>query len=73
MDSAGRAMYRYSKWPTQAIAYNLGKNAIIDLREQFKAARGSAFTAKDFHERFMSMGTIPVAFFKDSFLSGEVP
>lgn len=73
MDSAGRAMYRYSKWPTQAIAYNLGKNAIIQLREEFKARRGSAYTPKDFHERFMSMGTIPAAFFKDSFLSGEVP
>ncbi len=73
MDSAGRAMYRYSKWPTQAIAYNLGKNAIVNLREEFKARRGGAFTAKDFHERFMSMGTIPVAYFKDSFLSGEVP
>ncbi|MBA2687409.1 MAG: DUF885 domain-containing protein [Gemmatimonadaceae bacterium] len=73
MDSAGRAMYRYSKWPTQAIAYNLGKNSIVNLREAFKARRGSAFTAKDFHERFMSMGTIPVAYFQDSFLSGEVP
>lgn len=73
MDSAGRAMYRYSKWPTQAIAYNLGKNAIVDLREAFKARHGSAFTPKDFHERFMSMGTIPVAYFKDSFLSREVP
>ncbi len=73
MDSAGRAMYRYSKWPTQAIAYNLGKNAIIDLREEFKAAKGSEYTARDFHERFMSMGTIPVAFFKESFLSGDVP
>ncbi len=73
MASADRAMYRYSKWPTQAIAYNLGKNAIVNLREEFKARRGSGFTAKDFHERFMSMGTIPVAYFKDSFLSGEVP
>ena len=33
-DAADRAIYRYSKWPTQAIAYNLGKNAIISLREQ---------------------------------------
>lgn len=73
MDSAGRAMYRYSKWPTQAIAYNLGKNAIVNLREEFRVLKGPAFTAKDFHERFMSMGTIPVAYFKDSFLSGEVP
>src|SRR6185503_8593542 len=26
-DGAMRAIYRYSKWPTQAITYNLGKNA----------------------------------------------
>src|SRR3990172_9324977 len=31
--SANRAIYRYSIWPTQAITYNLGKNAIIGLRE----------------------------------------
>lgn len=73
MDSANRAIYRYSKWPTQAIAYNLGKNAIIELREASRARQGSTFSAKGFHERFMSMGTIPVAFFKDSFLEGAVP
>ena len=39
-DSATRAIYRYSKWPTQAITYNLGKNAIIELREACKARIG---------------------------------
>src|SRR5262249_46502829 len=27
---AQREIYRYSKWPTQAITYNLGKRAIIE-------------------------------------------
>jgi uncharacterized protein (DUF885 family) len=67
-DSANRAIYRYSKWPTQAITYNLGKNAIIELREACKAKSGAAFSPKKFHERFMSEGQINVAFIRDSFL-----
>ena len=67
-DSATRAIYRYSKWPTQAITYNLGKNAIIELREACKAKTGESFSAKKFHERFMSQGQIPVAYVRDSFL-----
>lgn len=73
MDSAQRAIYRYSKWPTQAITYNLGKNAIINLREAFKAKRGALYSDKNFHERFMSMGTIPVSYFREEFLAGDVP
>jgi uncharacterized protein (DUF885 family) len=64
-DSATRAIYRYSKWPTQAITYNLGKNAIADLREAYRGKRGGAYSQREFHERFMRMGTIPVGFFKE--------
>ena len=39
-DQARRALYRYSKWPTQAITYNLGKNEILDLREAVARPRG---------------------------------
>jgi uncharacterized protein (DUF885 family) len=67
-DSATRAIYRYSKWPTQAITYNLGKNAIIELREACKLRAGASFDARKFHERFMSQGQIPVAFIRESFL-----
>lgn len=68
-EGAQRAIYRYSKWPTQAITYNLGKNAIIELRDQYRQARGSAYSAKEFHERFMKMGTIPPGFYRDVFLA----
>jgi uncharacterized protein (DUF885 family) len=70
-ESAQRAIYRYSKWPTQAIAYNLGKNAIIALREEYRSKTGAnySYSQRGFHERFMQMGTIPVGFFRDVFLS----
>lgn len=67
-DSASRAIYRYSKWPTQAITYNLGKNAIVELREACKAKSGASFSSKQFHERFMREGAIPAAFVREAFL-----
>jgi uncharacterized protein (DUF885 family) len=67
-DGAQRALYRYSKWPTQAITYNLGKNEIIELREAYRKQQGQAFSAKTFHERLMGMGTIPAGYFRATFL-----
>ena len=66
---AERAIYRYSKWPTQAITYNLGKNAIVNLRDAYKAKQGAAYSPKTFHEKFMGMGTVPVGYFRDMFLA----
>ncbi|HJQ19088.1 MAG TPA: DUF885 domain-containing protein [Gemmatimonadaceae bacterium] len=68
-ESAQRAIYRYSKWPTQAITYNLGKNAIIALRDAYRSRKGAAYSARDFHERFMRMGTIPANYFRELFLT----
>lgn len=68
-EGARRAIYRYSKWPTQAITYNLGKNAILELREAYRRARGDAYSAREFHERLMKLGTIPVGYIRDYFLS----
>jgi uncharacterized protein (DUF885 family) len=68
-EGATRAIYRYSKWPTQAITYNLGKNAILELREAYKAARGARYSAQEFHERFMRMGTISPHHFRAQFLA----
>ncbi len=68
-EGALRAIYRYSKWPTQAITYNLGKSAIQSLRDAYRQAKGSAYTAKEFHERLMRMGTIPASYFREYFLA----
>ncbi|HEX6537288.1 MAG TPA: DUF885 domain-containing protein [Gemmatimonadaceae bacterium] len=70
-EGAERAIYRYSKWPTQAITYNLGKNAIVSLREAYRKQKGAAYSAKAFHERLMRQGTIPAGYFRDEFLAGK--
>lgn len=67
-EDAERAIYRYSKWPTQAITYNLGKVAIADLRATLERDN-PRFDARAFHEQFMRMGTIPLAYFRDLLVS----
>lgn len=63
-ETADRAIYRYSKWPTQAITYNLGKNEIVALREAEKAKAGASFDARAFHERLMRQGTVPAGYLR---------
>ncbi|HEX8161214.1 MAG TPA: DUF885 domain-containing protein [Pyrinomonadaceae bacterium] len=62
------AIYRYSKWPTQAITYRLGKEQIYALRADAQKALGDRFSAKDFHVLFMQQGTIPAGYFRDELL-----
>jgi len=67
-EGASRAIYRYSKWPTQAITYNLGKNEIAGLRAALKQKQGDKFDLKHFHERFMRQGTLPSGYIRDVLL-----
>jgi uncharacterized protein (DUF885 family) len=67
-DSARRAVTRYSRWPTQAITYRLGKDQIIALRKRVQEKLGDGFSAKQFHLEFMKQGTIPATYFADELL-----
>ena len=71
--TATRAMYRYSKWPTQAVTYNLGKQEISELRDAAHQRAGAGFSTRAFHERLMRMGTIPVGYYRDEFLAAGQP
>jgi uncharacterized protein (DUF885 family) len=67
-ESAHGAITRYSRWPTQAITYRLGKDQIFALREAAQERLGEKFDAKRFHVEFMKQGTIPTAYFSDVLL-----
>ncbi len=67
-DSARRAVTRYSRWPTQAITYRLGKDQIFALRQRVQQKLGEQFSARQFHLEFMKQGTIPAAYFADELL-----
>ena len=66
--AARRAITRYSRWPTQAITYRLGKDQIFALRERVQQKLGEQFSARQFHLEFMKQGTIPAAYFADELL-----
>ncbi|MEP6706021.1 MAG: DUF885 domain-containing protein [Pyrinomonadaceae bacterium] len=68
-DSSERAIFRYSKWPTQAITYRLGKDQIFALRKEAATILGNRFSAKAFHVLFMKQGTIPSGYFHDELLN----
>jgi uncharacterized protein (DUF885 family) len=63
VEASQKAIYRYSKWPTQAITYHLGKAAILELREETRKIEGDAFDERRFHEAFLSQGSIPPGYF----------
>ncbi|MBI1850444.1 MAG: DUF885 domain-containing protein [Planctomycetes bacterium] len=68
IETAERSMFRYSKWPTQAITYHLGKRAILELRAEVQKIQGATFDLRAFHERVLSSGTIPLAYVRDQIL-----
>jgi uncharacterized protein (DUF885 family) len=68
-EAAEHAIFRYSKWPTQAITYRLGKDEIVELRSEAAKEVGSAFSPKEFHLLFMKQGTIPAGYFRDELLN----
>lgn len=66
--SAERAIFRYSKWPTQAITYRLGKDAIFNLRRRASEQLGATFDLKKFHLAVIRQGTIPPGYFGEAVL-----
>jgi len=66
--SAERAIFRYSKWPTQAITYRLGKDEIYALRHEAEQRLGKKFDLKKFHLLFIKQGSIPAGYFGDELL-----
>jgi uncharacterized protein (DUF885 family) len=66
--SARAAINRYSRWPTQAITYRIGKDQILALRERAKRELGDKYSAQRFHLEFMKQGTIAAGYFGDELI-----
>ena len=63
--AADAAIFRYSKSPTQAITYRLGRDQIFAMREEAAKTLGDRFSPKQFHLLFMRQGTIPSGYFRE--------
>jgi uncharacterized protein (DUF885 family) len=49
---------RYLGWPGQAIAYKVGEQAILEMRNEAQQRLGAAFEAKAFHARLLEIGPV---------------
>jgi uncharacterized protein (DUF885 family) len=54
--------------PGYFIGYFMGLSEILKMRDEYRQARGSAFTLKDFHDRLLRIGSMPPALVRDALM-----
>ena len=52
---------RYTTWPAQAPSYIVGWIEIERLKDDVRRARGASFDEREFHERLLTVGSLPLA------------
>lgn len=66
-------LLRSIQWPTQLITYFAGKSQILALREEVRAAQGSAYSERAFNDALLASGQLPLALVRVEMLGLPVP
>ena len=64
---------RSIQWPAQLICYYAGKKQILALHEEYRQKLGAAYDEREFHDRFLAEGSIPIALIRAALLDEKVP
>jgi uncharacterized protein (DUF885 family) len=51
--------------PGYFIGYFMGMSEIVKMREEYRRARGAAFSLKEFHDRLLAIGSMPPALVRE--------
>jgi uncharacterized protein (DUF885 family) len=60
---------RYTESPTQPMSYTMGKLLIKELRDEYHKKMGPDYKLKDFHNKLLSYGSLPLKIIRDEMLS----
>jgi uncharacterized protein (DUF885 family) len=65
-NEAANEIDRYIAWPGQALAYLVGRLEIQALRREAEAQLGDSFDIREFHDRVLSAGAIPLTILREN-------
>jgi len=60
---------RYCLSPSQPMSYLVGKTQLVALRDEYRERMGDCFLLRDFHDRLLAEGSIPVSLIRRKLLS----
>jgi len=63
---AQKEVTRYTYTPTQPMSYLIGKKQILELRNDYQRKFGNDFNLRDFHDKLLGFGSIPVCLIRDT-------
>ncbi len=67
-----RDVLRAIQWPTQLIGYFVGKQQILELREEVRKRQGEAYSDLAFHDALLAEGPVPLTLVRAKLLGEAV-
>ncbi|MBS1532049.1 MAG: DUF885 domain-containing protein [Bacteroidetes bacterium] len=65
-DIAMREIARIRRWPAQVVTYKYGALQIMHWKEELMKKQGSEFNIRDFHDRVLKHGNLPLFMVKEN-------
>lgn len=70
-DIAMREITRVKRWPAQCITYKYGAGQIMQWKQLLQKKQGNKFNIKEFHDRILNLGSLPVFMVKERVLAAD--
>ncbi|MCV2419747.1 DUF885 domain-containing protein [Paucibacter sp. DJ2R-2] len=70
---AEREIRRVRQWPAQAITYKQGAVLLRELRSEMQAREGARFDIREFHDRVLKHGPLPLSLLRERVLATPEP